>query len=72
MENPIYVFNKPKARQKIEIFIDKSMDSEGWFYEIQYIEKKTNKKSHSHCVIKKDIESWIRSLQNDGWIIEQK
>jgi hypothetical protein len=72
MENPVYVLTKPKSRQTIEVFIDKSMDPDGWFYEIKYIEKKTNKTAHAHCVIKKDLESWLRSLQSEGWIMETK
>lgn len=72
MENPIYVLTKPKARQTIEVFVDKSMDLDGWFFEIRYVEKKTNKKAHAHCVIKKDLESWLRSLQSEGWIMETK
>ena len=48
------------------------MDSDGWFFEIRYIEKKTNKTAHAHCVIKKDLESWLRSLQSEGWIMETK
>jgi hypothetical protein len=72
MENPVYVLTKPKARQIIEVSIDVTMDPDGWFYEIKYIEKKTNKTSRTHCVIKKDLESWLRSLQSEGWIIETK
>ena len=72
MQNPIYVLNKPKSRQKIEIYVDEKMDQDGWFFEIRYVEKKTNKTAHAHCVIKKDLESWVRSLQNEGWIIETK
>lgn len=72
MENPVYVLTKPKARQTIEVFVDKSMDDDGWFFEIRYIEKKTNKTAHAHCVIKKDLESWLRSLQSEGWIMETK
>ena len=72
MENPVYVLTKPKARQTIEVFVDKSMDSDGWFFEIRYIEKKTNKTAHAHCVIKKDLESGLRSLQSEGWIMQTK
>lgn len=72
MENPVYVLTKPKARQSIEVFVDKSMDADGWFFEIRYVEKKTNKTAHAHCVIKKDLEFWLRSLQSEGWIMETK
>ena len=72
MENPVYVLTKPKARQTIEVFVDKSMDVDGWFFEIRYVEKKTNKTAHAHCVIKKDLEFWLRSLQSEGWIMETK
>lgn len=72
MENPVYVLSKSKSRQKIEVSVDESMGSDGWFFEIKYVEKKTNKTANSHCVIKKDLESWLRSLQSEGWIIETK
>jgi hypothetical protein len=69
-QSPIYVFNKPRARQRIEIFVDLSMDKDGWFYDVRYIEKKSGKLAHSHCVIKKDIENWIQSFKNEGWNLE--
>jgi hypothetical protein len=72
MEILTYSLNKPRSRQKIEIYVDEKMDPDGWFFEIRYVEKKTNKTAHAHCVIKKDLESWVRSLQNEGWIIETK
>jgi hypothetical protein len=68
MENKlIHIFNKPKARQRIEIRIDYEMDPDGWFLEVMYIEKKTNKMAHKHCIILKDLPTWIRSIENDGW-----
>lgn len=72
MENPIYTYNRPKARYRIEIYVDTKMDPDGWFMDIQYIEKKTGKIAHAHCVIKKDLDSWIRSLESEGWILENK
>lgn len=69
MENKLtHLFNKPKARHRIEIWIDYEMDPDGWFIEIKYIEKKTDKLAHKHCVILKDLPNWIRSLTNEGWI----
>jgi hypothetical protein len=43
------------------------MDPDGWFLEVMYIEKKTNKMAHKHCIILKDLPTWIRSIENDGW-----
>jgi hypothetical protein len=69
MENPKYILNKPRARQRIEFHIDYSMDPDGWFYDVQYIENKTNKIAHSHCITQKDVANWIDSLKRQGWIL---
>jgi hypothetical protein len=61
-------FNKPKAKHKVEITPDYSMDKDGLFYKISYIEKKTEKVAHQHCVIKSDLDNWIRCLEKEGWI----
>ncbi len=72
MENPIYVLNKPRARQRIEIHVDYKMDEDGWFLDVQYIEKKTSKLAHKHCIIRKDLDNWLSSLKNEGWILENQ
>jgi len=69
MENKlIHVFDKPRARQRIEVWIDYQMDEDGWFLEFMYVEKKTQKMAHKHCIILKDLPTWINSIKNEGWI----
>ena len=69
MENKlIHLLNKPRSKQKIEVWIDYEMDPDGWFLDIQYIEKKTNKLAHKHCIILKDFPNWFGSIIREGWI----
>ena len=72
MDKPIYIFNKPRSRQKIEISVDREMDPDGWFLRINYIEIKTNKVISSHCIILKDLENWLRTIKKDGWLDESE
>ena len=72
MDKPIYIFNKPSSRQKIEISVDREMDPDGWFLRINYIEIKTNKVISSHCIILKDLENWLRTIKKDGWLDESE
>lgn len=65
-----YTLKKSRAKQRIEISPDYSMDPDGWFYRIAYIENKTGKLAHEHCVIEKDIPTWLDGLIRDGWQIE--
>ena len=71
MNTPI-ILNKLKGKQRIEITVDYSMDPDGWFQKISFIEKKTEKVISTHCVIKKDLDRWILGFQIEGWIIESK
>jgi hypothetical protein len=69
MENKlIHLFNKPRAKQRVEIQIDYEMDEDGWFLDVMYIENKTNKLAHKHCIILKDLNTWINSIKSEGWI----
>lgn len=69
MDKLIHTYKKPRSRQRIEIHEDLSMDPDGWFLDFRYIENKTNKIAHSHCVIRKDLENWIQGIQSQGWIL---
>ncbi len=64
----ITILKKSRAKSRIEISVDLSMDPDGWFYNISYIENKTNKVMHAHCVIEKDLDRWISGLCSEGWI----
>lgn len=68
----LYILQKSKAKQRIEISLDLSMDPDGWFIKIDYIEKKTNKLKSTHCIIEKDLPHKLDILQRDGWIMENK
>jgi hypothetical protein len=69
MENQlIHIFNKPRAKQRVEIWIDYNMDEDGWFLEVKYVEKKTQKVASRHCIIKKDLGTWTNQLKSSGWI----
>jgi hypothetical protein len=61
-----YILEKLKSRQRIEVISDVS---DNWLIDITWIEKKTGKIIRSSCIIRKDLETWMRSLQKDGWKI---
>lgn len=67
MSEPIFTYKKKRAKQKIEIHVDYKMDPDGWFLDIQYIEIKTGKIAHQHCIIQKDLEGWQSGFVSDGW-----
>jgi hypothetical protein len=62
------IFKKSRAKSRIEITVDSKMDPDGWFYTIAYIDNKSGKITHEHCVIKKDLDGWISGLECDGWV----
>lgn len=64
---PILVYKKSRAKQRIEIHIDYKMDPDGWFLDVQYIEIKTGKIAHQHCIIEKDLVNWKSGLVSEGW-----
>lgn len=64
---PILIYKKSRSKQRIEVYKDFSMSPDGWFLDIQYIEDKTNKIAHRHCVIEKDLEGWKRGFISEGW-----
>jgi hypothetical protein len=64
---PILVYKKPRSKQRIEVHIDYTMSPDGWFLDVQYIENKTNKIAHRHCIIEKDLEGWKSGFIADGW-----
>lgn len=70
MSGLIFVLSKPRSKQKIEVESDYSMDPDGWFKKISFIEKKTGKVSSTHCVIEKDLDRWIQGFVSEGWVIE--
>ena len=69
MNEPILIYKKEKSKQRIEVYKDFSMSPDGWFLDVQYIENKTNKISHRHCIIEKDLEGWKRGFILDGWLL---
>ena len=62
------VLDKPRSRQRIEIIADTDDD---WFLDVNWIEKKTGKITHSSRIIRKDLEGWITYLEGNtggNWI----
>lgn len=58
---------KPRAKKRIEIVTD---PNESWFLHVRRIEKSTGKVASSSMIIRKDLEDWMTSLVNHGWIIK--
>ena len=69
MQEPIRIYKKQKSKLRIEVYRDYSMSPDGWFLDIRFIENKSNKISHRHCVIEKDLEGWERGFVIDGWLL---
>jgi len=61
-----YILEKPKSRQRIEVIPDAT---DNWFIDITWIEKKTGKIVRTSCIIRKDLDVWMRSLRGEGWEI---
>jgi len=61
-----YILEKPKSRRRIEVIPDAT---DNWFIDIIWIEKKTGKIVRTSCIIRKDLDIWMRSLQSEGWEI---
>jgi hypothetical protein len=59
------ILEKPRSRQRIEVIPDSNDD---WFIDIKWVEKKTEKIVRSSCIIRKDLETWIKSFERDGWV----
>ena len=67
-----YLLDKSKSRQRIEIIPDVKDD---WFLNVNWVEKKTGKIVHTSCIIRKDLEGWVKYLQSKmggNWIIKEK
>jgi len=65
-----YMLDKLGSRQKIEILTD---DKDNWFLHVNWVEKKTEKVTHSSCIIRKDLPGWLTYLQGrtgGNWIIK--
>lgn len=60
-----FILEKSRSRQRIEVITD---DNDDWFIDIRWVEKKTSKIVRSHCIIRKNLEMWMKSLENEGWI----
>ena len=66
-----YLLDKSRSRQKIEIISDETDD---WFLDVNWVEKKTSKISHTSRIIRKDLPHWLTYLQGNtggNWKISE-
>ena len=63
------ILKKPKGRQYIHIDVDPDMGDD-WFLSVSYRKNKTDEEQNSYCIIRKDLEQWIRSLKNQKYVID--
>jgi hypothetical protein len=56
--------SKDRARHIIKFKPDKDDD---WFIYIIHSEKKSGKETSKVMIIKKDVDSFLESLKNNGW-----
>jgi hypothetical protein len=60
-------FQKPRSKTRIEIVTD---PSEEWFLHVRTIEKSSGNVKHSSMIIRKDLPTWMRYIESNGWIKE--
>jgi len=67
MKNIMIKLKKKYAKSNIVFETNKEMSDDGWFIDV----KKVNKKKTEICstIIKKDLDLWVNSYLNKGWII---
>jgi hypothetical protein len=65
----LYALEKKKSHHRIEIVEDLQMDEDGWFLEVRWIKKKTDKIEKTSCIIRKDLEDWLSGFKSDGWYL---
>lgn len=68
--NPIFIFNKKSSPRRIEIHVAYDLDPDGWFIEIRWIRKKTDKLDRKSVILSKELDDWIASFKESGWIRE--
>jgi len=59
---------KPKSRTEIIFVEDLWMDEDGWFITVRHTNKKDGSVNRESCIIRKDVPTWLRSYEQDGWI----
>lgn len=60
-----FKLNKPRAKHEILVKPDKDDD---WFIYIIHREKKTSKEVSKTMIIKKDLEDFLKSYKDRGWV----
>jgi len=64
---PTIHLEKHRSKTRKEIVTDPEED---WFLYVRTIEKSSGNIKHSSMIIRKDLPTWLRSLEGDGWIIK--
>jgi hypothetical protein len=74
MTKVIATLEKPKARTKIVIEVNKDMNlpKEDWFLDFKHIEKKTNKVKAISTITQNDIKNWCAYYEGKGWKVTLK
>ena len=68
------VLRRPRAFNHIVIEFDDEMNSDGddWFISVNYIKTKTGVLQDSMCIIKKDLDTWLKSLKRQKYVIDNE
>ena len=64
----LYHLRKPKAKNEIIFVEDIGMDSDGWFISVRHQNIKTKAIQREHCIIKKNVDSWLSGYLNEGYV----
>lgn len=56
---------KPRAKHEIVVKPDKDDD---WFIYLIHLEKKTSKEVSRTMIIKKDLDDFLKSYKDKGWV----
>lgn len=61
----LHRFEKPRSKTYCIIEEDKD---EPWFVYVKKIENKSGKLNDSSMIIAKDVDDWVKGLEESGWI----
>jgi len=64
----LHRLEKPKARNYC--LFQESCEDE-WFVYVRRLDLKTNKETDCQMIIAKDIPTWLKSMEDNGWEIKK-
>ncbi len=68
------LLKRPRSQQYIVIEVDEDMnvDKDDWFLNVSYRKNNTNSEVSSHCIIRKDLDTWLGSFKRQNYVIHDE